>query len=700
MLNGNLELEALPKLSPIPLLPRHEIDVRLEQHQLQDIYATMLAVCRSGAAEDKALKYLEQLTLQRYGRYAGQVKTSDLVIFQAEGTMAGTDFLRGARLLLLPFVAKHVWKKPVLSLNQTIYSCDEAFTPVMAATYNSFDLTAVRENISFDAAKKAGIREVSHIPDAAFLVRPRPVSQEILADRHFAVTGTAWFDDVEHETYQKIFAAADHLKQKTGLTPLVTVSTGPDRTLIKLAQKYWGENGFTSIPSNTSYTAAAHALQQCRFVLSGRYHMTIMALASGTPAIQIPGNSYKNEGLSAMLGGASPVRCFDDQSAIAEDASRILDDPDGAALALQNTLEPIRERLHHAKRYLAAVQKGLPTPIPKCLRSFPGRAISASKYIEPYRANTIKQVKNFHYSNAADNKLGKAPPPHALFKELVSAYHGGDHMVQRNLIQMLGSFPGRIEDARPALREAIYQLPLNIFVLSGISRPPDPKKPIMKLEDLHRECGECAADMRDRIVPGTAPTFPRSSTQNISAHFATLREEFATKSELLFYHAALISLMRRGLEASHAFLRFRTIWSEETDFLRRTLDSRWLVSACSTFADHAEDPTDRALALSGVILADTVKLYETENWATGQCDTTRRYRSATLQVPLFDGMTAFAIGKGDLIHNMEKRLESVADKSRITSVILLEIFNRINSNDTVFHRFRDMHYSQKSSWVS
>lgn len=475
LLNENLEIEALPRLSPIPLLPRHEIDLQLEQHQLQSIYAAMLDVSKYGIAASKALKYLEELALQRYGRYAAKTKTADLVIFQAEGTMAGTDFLRGARLLLLPFVAKHAWKKSVLALNQTIYSCDEAFTPVMAAAYNSFDLTAVRENMSFDAAQKAGIHEVSHIPDAAFLVRPRPLLQKLPVDRYFAVTGTAWFDaPAENETHEKIFATADHLKQRTGLTPLVTVSTGPDGTLIKLARKYWGEDGFASIPPNAPYTAAAHALQQCRFVLSGRYHMTIMALATGTPAIQLPGNSYKNEGLSAMLGGISRVRAFDDQIAIAEDASRILENPGGTALTLQNALKPLRERLHHAKRYFAAVQTGLATPIPKCFRSAPGRTILAADHIASYSTNTIKQSNHFHYSKAPDDKLGKAPSPHVLFDELVSAYHGGDHMVRRNLIQILGSFSGKIEDARPDLKDAIYRLPSDILASAGIPRPADP----------------------------------------------------------------------------------------------------------------------------------------------------------------------------------------------------------------------------------
>ncbi|SIS97210.1 polysaccharide pyruvyl transferase family protein [Paracoccus saliphilus] len=696
LLNGGLELEKLPKLSLIPLLPRHEVDWQFGQERIQDIHAAMLDVSHCERTAGKALDYLERLVLERYGKYASQTQNADLVIFQAEGTMAGTDFVRGARLLLLPFVAKHAWKKPVLSLNQTIYSCDETFNPVMAAAFNSFDLVAVRENISFDAAQKAGLREVSHIPDAAFLTRPRSTSLNIQAGRHFAVTGTAW---TGHDTHEEIFAAADLLKRETGLMPLVTVSTPADKALFELAQRYWGNDGFTYIPSSVSYTAAAYALQQCRFILSGRYHMTIMALAAGTPAIQLPGNSYKNEGLSAMLGGIAPVRAFDDRSAIAEDASRILGDPSTANAVLRNALQPIKERLHCATGYFADVQKGLPATLPHSLHIPPGRKISATDHIAPYCANTIKQVEDFIYTKSTNGDLGKEPTPRVLFEELVSAYHAGDHAVLPSLIQMMGSFPGKIERARPALRDEINRFPLEIFAKAGAPRPADPEHPIMGLQDLHRICGGDIAAMKLRIVPGISPAVPRpTKAKDISSHLATLREEFSTKSELLFYHAALICLMRRGIESTQAYECFQAIWSEENDFLRRELDSRWLVSACDTFADHAQDPADRALAMIGVTLVNTVKLYETENWAIGIRGRTHDYRAVMSQNQLFDGVFAFGIGGGDMMYYMQKRLSTIAGKEHIVSVILSELFSRIHAHDTVFRRLRNMHHVKNTLW--
>ncbi|RJE87839.1 polysaccharide pyruvyl transferase family protein [Paracoccus onubensis] len=695
LLNRELETEFLPNLTFVPLILRHEIDRRIDAESRQDIHDAMMDVCRGGPSADRSLGYLERLTFERYGRYAGQIRSSDLVILQAEGTMGGTDFVCGARLLLLPFVAKHAWKKPVMAVNQTIFSCDETFTQVMAAAYNSFDLVSVRENISFDAAQKAGIRNVVHIPDAAFLTRPLAGTIDIPAGQHFAVTGTGWAGD---ETYQDIFMAADLLKRETGLVPMIMISTAADRKLLELGRQQWGEDGFATVPPGIPHAAAAQVLQQCRFLLGGRYHMAIMAVVAGTPVIQLPGNSYKNEGLSAMLGGLSPVRGFDDHDAIAGDAAGFLSNPERTASDLRAALEPITERLQQAGHYFAAVQKGQPVPVPELLGTVPGKPVAAAAHFATYCANTLMRAEGFQYNQIAGDGLGKEPPPHAIFAPLVTAYHAGDHAVRNSLLQMLRSFPGKIGASQPDFRNEIYRLPPEILAQAGAPRPANPQEPIAGLRDLHRLCGKHIGEMKARIVPGIAPSPPRAKVSDISSHIETLREEFSGKSELLFYHAALICLIRREIETSDAFARFKAIWDKEPDFLRQELDSRWLISACDTFADHAYNPTVRALAMTGSVLVNTVKLYETENWAAGRRGQDLNYRAVTSQARLYDGISAFQIGGGDLIANMQKRLSAMPDRKHAISAILSELFSRMHMHDTVFRRFRDVHYNPRSIW--
>src|SRR5690606_22298141 len=152
------------------------------------------------------------------------------------------------------------------------------------------------------------------------------------------------------------------------------------------------------------------------------------------------------------------------------------------------------------------------------------------------------------------------------------------------------SFPGKVEIARPDLKNEIFRLPLEFLAVAGVPRPADPEANITGLSELHKICGEDAEEMKRRTVPGVLPAPPRRTAANIGSHVATLREEFATKPELLFYHATLISIIRRDVEVSDAFRHFESIWKDQTEFLRRELDGRWLISACDTFADYAKDP--------------------------------------------------------------------------------------------------------------
>jgi hypothetical protein len=54
------------------------------------------------------------------------------------------------------------------------------------------------------------------------------------------------------------------------------------------------------------------------------------------------------------------------------------------------------------------------------------------------------------------------------------------------------------------------------------------------------------------------------------------------------------------------------MWAEEAHFLAKALNTKWLVSACDTFADHSNDDAERATALLAATMIKTIKIYETE----------------------------------------------------------------------------------------
>ncbi len=183
---------------------------------------------------------------------------------------------------------------------------------------------------------------------------------------------------------------------------------------------------------------------------------------------------------------------------------------------------------------------------------------------------------------------------------------------------------------------------------------------------------------------------------DLDDHIAMLHDEFIGRSRLEFYNVILTVLLRRGYNTSSNFLLFRRLWNEEANFLVGELDSRWLISACDTFTDHSEDKEEIAFACAGTLFMNTVKLYETERHALG-ATSAQPYKEFTGRVSLFDGLTAFMIGNGDMIKNLAERLRKSGGGCP-TALIVQELFRRAQQNDTVYRRFRVAHKNFETAW--
>lgn len=173
---------------------------------------------------------------------------------------------------------------------------------------------------------------------------------------------------------------------------------------------------------------------------------------------------------------------------------------------------------------------------------------------------------------------------------------------------------------------------------------------------------------------------------DVEAHLAMLRRELSGQSVLLYYHNWLIVHLRRGTDG---YDQFQALWQAEHAYLVHHLSLRWLVSACDTIADLSPDAAQRATALCGALLANTVKLYETERHFTPALQGAPEHaalRGPFHPRPLFDGMTTFAIGSGDLIDNMQRRVDKISAASDISGKILTEITTRLKTADTIYRR--------------
>lgn len=348
------EDEALD-FSFVPLLPTSKVDIAYES-QLDRVFEAFTDVAEARAGAGRSLDYLERACTERYGFWADRVKEADLVVFQAEGTMGmGASFARGPRLMLLPFVAKHAWGRTVISLNQSFYSHEAHIRKNAAEAFGSFDFAAFREGASVALARVSGVANAAYVPDVAFLSPKAEMEPSLLkaGEGYFAVSGSALKDP---RRYELIMEQADRIRAETGLKPLLALSRDYKMTL--RAMMKWKRGSYARVPAVARYAQVTGLFSKCQFLLSGRYHMSILSAAAGTPNVILTGNSFKNEGLVSLLAANRPVHDFADSDAIVSEALGILDNLDEERAALREQVSKIRETILRAQGHVAGIIAG------------------------------------------------------------------------------------------------------------------------------------------------------------------------------------------------------------------------------------------------------------------------------------------------------------------------------------------------------
>lgn len=209
------------------------------------------------------------------------------------------------------------------------------------------------------------------------------------------------------------------------------------------------------------------------------------------------------------------------------------------------------------------------------------------------------------------------------------------------------------------------------------------------------------AAMRERIVEAGEAVQTRGSEKSLDRHLENLRREFSGQPELVFHHAKLIVLVRREVRLADSIAQFRALWDQDHDFLCRHLNLRWLISAADTLADHDPDAGARAVAMMAGLLANTVKIYESERYITGAAtlaaEPARIEKLQTDLVPLFEGMSVFTVGTDDTLRNMYWRLEPFFAMGPAGS-ILKTVYDRMQVADTAFARLRALHNRDRTAW--
>ena len=325
-------------LKVIPLLPHHALDQDITTDYGNEIRA---AFANPNPTDDQK-EHLKEISRKRYFHYVDMLEQADLVLFQAEGTMTGTDFLRAERLLLLPWLAAHVFNKPVISLNQTVFSANNDFSQILFTVLDSFSQVWVRELASYKWLQDNNFKNVRLVPDTAFLTDPLDhgrLWKVIEGKDYFCVTGSAALFQDDIPNYLK---AIRSIAEATGLFPVFLCSTGRDLLLLKYAKENWPEGSFGQVNRNLIYPAVAHCLGQAHFLVGGRYHLSILAAINGTPTVLIRTNTHKLNGLVEMLKVNWPIREISQQELLVADACQCLEQLESSRLSLKLQVVKLR----------------------------------------------------------------------------------------------------------------------------------------------------------------------------------------------------------------------------------------------------------------------------------------------------------------------------------------------------------------------
>jgi hypothetical protein len=160
------------------------------------------------------------------------------------------------------------------------------------------------------------------------------------------------------------------------------------------------------------------------------------------------------------------------------------------------------------------------------------------------------------------------------------------------------------------------------------------------------------------IIPGDAPQRNLNRQADIHKNIQAVRAEFVGKPEICHAIVSNIIHLRRNPENWEHRAQFWERLHHYEDILLEHMDVRWLLSICDTIVDIG-DHVQSATAMNIVQCINRCNLDTTilVNCADGRLDGNRLAHE--IKVPTWGGMITADVPTGDMIYNMQTRLDTV-----------------------------------------
>jgi len=190
------------------------------------------------------------------------------------------------------------------------------------------------------------------------------------------------------------------------------------------------------------------------------------------------------------------------------------------------------------------------------------------------------------------------------------------------------------------------------------------------------------------IIPGSDSDVARNLTRltDINQNIVNVRKEFIGKPKVCHSIATQIIWLRRKPGEYYHREQFWTLLNKYRSTLLEHLDIRWLLSICDTIVDIG-DHVQSATAMNIVQCINRCNLDATLllNCRDGALDSAQLSRDR--KIPTWGGMITADVPTGDMIYNMQKRLDTVVERDPLLWDIWCEIKDRSRDENNVVMNF-------------
>lgn len=230
----------------------------------------------------------------------------------------------------------------------------------------SFDLLLVRETITEQNLKKAGIPNVKLVADGAFLMEkselPLPAGWE--EGKTIGFNFSPLVLKKNQESKKAAFALIQHILDTTDLTvcfvPHVIIPGNDDYQILQEFEQHFKDSGRTILlPNNLNATEYKGYIARMKFFIGARTHATIAAYSNSVPTMVL-GYSVKSKGIAKDIFGTEKLVL--DLSEISDPVKLIAgfeemkSEERELRNILSNKIPELQQRARKAKEYLLALK--------------------------------------------------------------------------------------------------------------------------------------------------------------------------------------------------------------------------------------------------------------------------------------------------------------------------------------------------------